>query len=136
MPPTAPLKLRDTSRQLILFGIIGGVQLCVDWACFVTLTWLGLAVIPANLCGRITGAAIGFVLNGRHTFAESGRNNLGRAQATKFILFWCVMSLLSTYAVWLAEQIFGLDGARAAKPVIDAALAGLGFISSKLWIYR
>lgn len=127
---------QQTKRQIMLYAVIGGVQLGADWICFVAATWLGVAVIPANLSGRIFGAILGFWLNGRLTFAEDGRGRLGHTHAAKFATSWLVMSLLSTGAVWLTEQWAGIDGARVAKPFIDAALAGLGFLASKLWIYR
>lgn len=134
---TAPTRAwRQTSRQLVAYAVIGGIQLCADWGAFVALTWAGMGVVPANLCARVCGAVLGFWLNGRFTFAASSRGRLNAAHATKFLAFWLLMSLFSTGGVWLVEQAAGLNGARLAKPFIDAALAGLGFLASKFWIYR
>ncbi|WAC63036.1 GtrA family protein [Pseudoxanthomonas sp. SL93] len=123
-------------RQILLYAIIGVVQICTDWACFVALTELGMDVIPANLCGRVVGASLGFWLNGQLTFARTADTKLGVAQAIKYLISWIAMTCLSTAAVWAVEQVAGIEGARMAKPVIDIVLAGLGFIVSKLWIYR
>jgi len=112
------------------------VQLLADWLCFVALTSQGLDVVPANLCSRLFGAALGFWLNGRITFAAPGSRHLGPRQATKYMIAWCVMTLLSTSLVWLLEHWFGLTGARLGKPWVDAGLAALGFLLSKFWIYR
>lgn len=127
---------RRTRRQLASYVAIGGLQLCADWACFVALTWLGIELVPANVCARILGAVLGFWLNGRFTFAEGRRGHLGPAQASRFVVSWLVMALLSTMGVWLVGHAFDIAGARLAKPFIDAGLAGLGFLASKFWIYR
>lgn len=127
---------RQTSRQLALYAVIGGIQLCADWCCFVVLTYAGLGVVPANLCARVLGATLGFWLNGRFTFAGDGNHRLGATRAWKFAASWCLMSVLSTAGVWFVERGVSLAAARLAKPVIDAFLAGLGFLASKLWIYR
>lgn len=123
-------------RQIMSYAIIGVIQICTDWACFVALTELGLKVIPANLCGRIFGASLGFWLNGRVTFARTVETKLGFSHAIKYLITWVAMTFLSTAAVWTTEQLAGIDGARMAKPIIDVVLAGLGFIASKVWIYR
>ncbi|WP_245594012.1 GtrA family protein [Arenimonas metalli] len=123
-------------RQLVGFGLVGGAQLVLDWACFVLLTMAGMPVVPANLVGRVAGASIGFWLNGRYTFAGPGRPPLGRRQALRFALFWLVMSTASTGAVQLLDAQQGLHAAWLGKPLVDGLLAALGFVASKFWIYR
>jgi putative flippase GtrA len=123
-------------RQVLGFGIVGGIQLVVDWACFVALTALGLAVVPSNLAGRVAGASLGFWLNGRYTFAQSGEARLGRARMLRFVVFWVVTALLSTWAMHALDANQGLRAAWLGKPLVDVALAALGFLVSKFWIYR
>ena len=123
-------------RQLVGFGLVGGVQLLLDWACFVLLTFAGVPVVSANLVGRIAGASVGFWLNGRHTFAGPGRPPLGRRQALRFVLFWLAMTAASTGAVQLLDAQQGLQAAWLGKPLVDGLLAALGFFASKYWIYR
>lgn len=124
-------------RQVIGFGLVGGLQLVVDWACFVALTALGLPVTPANLVGRVVAAFLGFWANGRFTFARPGESPpLGRRHLLRYVLFWLLMSSLSTIAVVLLDQASGLHAAWLGKPLVDAVLAGLGFFAAKYWIYR
>lgn len=123
-------------RQGLGYGAVGLLQLLVDWLCFVGLTALGLAVVPANLAGRIVGALLGFWLNGVVTFRDSAGSRLGWHRLRRFALSWAVMSLLSTAGVYLVDDIVGLRWAWLAKPVLDAGLAGLGFLASRYWIYR
>ncbi|WP_165931212.1 GtrA family protein [Stenotrophomonas sp. ATCM1_4] len=128
------VKRSSTKRQVILYAVVGGVQLSVDWLTFTTLTSLGISVVVANPFARIVGAVLGFWLNGKLTFAVS--EPLKASQAAKFAVSWLAMTLLSTAAIWTTEQLWGLQSAQLAKPVIDVGLAALGFLASKLWIYR
>ena len=124
-------------RQVVGFGLVGGLQLLLDWACFVALTALGVAVLPANLVGRVAGASLGFWANGRFTFAKPGEPpRLGRRRLLRYVLFWLAMSALSTVAVMGLDQLHGLHGAWLGKPLVDAVLAAMGFLAAKYWIYR
>ena len=128
---------RQTQRQLLLYGLMGGVQLLADWLCFVALTFANVDVVAANLISRVVGAALGFWLNGRHTFADSeSRPSLGRKQAIRFALGWLLTAILSTAAVWMLDAFAGLGWARTGKFFVDSVLALLGFALSKYWIFR
>lgn len=123
-------------RQLVSYGTVGGLQLVLDWACFVALTAAGVAVVPANLAGRIAGASIGFWLNGRYTFARGGEPQLARRHALRFIAFWLATTAASTLAVQAIDAREGLQAAWLLKPLVEAVLAVLGFLASRHWIYR
>ena len=123
-------------RQLVAYGLVGGLQLLLDWAGFVALTALGVAVVPANVAGRIAGACVGFWLNGRHTFARSGVPVLGRRPARRFLVVWLATTLASTVAVHLIDAHQGLQAAWLLKPLVEALLAAAGFLAARHWIYR
>lgn len=123
-------------RQLAGYGAVGGLQLVLDWACFVALTAAGVAVVPANVAGRIAGASLGFWLNGRYTFARGGAPALGRRHALRFVAFWLATTAASTLAVQAMDSREGLQAAWLLKPLVEAALAVLGFLASRHWIYR
>jgi putative flippase GtrA len=128
--PQSPL-----ARQGGSYVVVGLLQLLIDWALFVALTALGMAVAPANVCGRVSGAVLGFWLNGRFTFAAE-HTAVGRRQFMRFVLMWVATTAVSTFAVAHVEQAVGLRWAWLAKPAIDAALAAVGFVLSRHWIYR
>jgi putative flippase GtrA len=124
-------------RQVLAFGLVGGLQLVLDWASFVALTGLGVAVLPANLVGRIAGASLGYWANGRFTFSKPGEAlRLGGRQLLRYVLFWLAMSALSTLAVMGLDRLHGLQAAWLGKPLVDGVLAALGFLAAKYWIYR
>ena len=123
-------------RQLVSYGLVGGLQLLLDWACFVSLTAAGMAVVPANLAGRIAGASLGFWLNGRVTFARAGQPVLARRNLLRFLAFWIATTAASTLAMHAIDAREGLATAWLLKPLVEALLAALGFLAARHWIYR
>ncbi|GAB6195007.1 GtrA family protein [Lysobacter xanthus] len=123
-------------RQGASYGLVGALQLLLDWLGFVALTSLGVATVPSNIAGRILGAALGFWLNGVLTFRQAGEGRLGWRRFLRFLASWSTMTLLSTLAVHAIDAGAGLQWAWMLKPAVDAALAALGFIVSRYWIYR
>lgn len=122
-------------RQGGSYLVIGLLQLLVDWAMFVTLSALGLAVEPANVIGRVSGAVLGFWLNGRFTFAGED-TTVGRRQFGRFLLMWLATTAVSTWSLAHIDDAIGLQWAWLAKPAIDLALSAAGFLLSRHWVYR
>jgi len=123
------------SRQGRNFLIVGGIQYVVDWGVMVALSHLGMPVEAANLAGRVSGALLGFWLNGRFTFGDAG-STLGRRQFARFLAMWIATTVLSTAAISAVNAHAGLQWTWLAKPMIELALAALSFTASRYWIYR
>ncbi len=124
------------ARQSVLYVVFGLAQLAVDWLCFVVLTWLGMNPIPANLLARMSGALLGFWLNGKHTFGATTGGTLRPAHLARFVVMWCLTAAASTAAVTLTESAEGLYAAWLIKPFFDASLVVFGFLLSKFWVFR
>lgn len=123
--------------QVGLFLVVGGAQLVVDWVTFVLLTKIGVGSIASNLAGRLTGACLGFFLNGRLTFPHMRKaKSITSRSALRFAGFWIAASLVSTTAVYALNSYAGLKAAWLGKPIIEAILAIISFLCSKFWIYR
>ena len=122
-------------RQGRHYLAIGLLQYVVDWGVMVTLSHIGLAVEIANVAGRVSGAVLGFWLNGRITFAGD-ETTLGRTQLQRFVLLWLCTTALSTWAVGAVENAAGLRWAWLAKPAVEMLLAGMSFLASRHWVYR
>lgn len=127
---------RTLSRQFLLFLLIGGAQVVVDWAMFVALTYAGLPLVAGNLAGRATGACLGYWLNGRYTFASDGRARLDRVHLLRFIVAWLLLTGLSTLSLSVVEHRFDLRAAWLAKPAVEALMALLGFVVWRQWVFR
>ena len=123
------------SRQGRDYLAIGVLQWLIDWGVVVGLTHLGVPVAPANVLGRITGALLGFWLNGKLTFAGD-RNTIGAAQFQRFMVMWVTTTLLSTWVLTQVDDLFGLRWVWLGKPAIELALGAVGFLLSRYWIYR
>ena len=122
---------RHASRYLV----IGGIQWLVDWGVMVGLSHLGMPVEPANIVGRISGALLGYWLNGRITFA-SDEHELSRTALQRFLLMWLCTTAASTWAMGSIDDWFGLKWAWLAKPGVELVLGAIGFVLSRHWVYR
>lgn len=123
------------TRQGSHYLMIGLLQYVVDWGVMVGLSHLGLSVELANVAGRVSGAALGFWLNGRITFAGDD-TTLGRRQLMRFALLWLCTTAASTWAIGAIEHAAGLKWAWLAKPGVELVLAGMSFLVSRHWVYR
>lgn len=123
-------------RQGMTYGLIGTTVLLIDWLVFVTLSAAGVNTVPANLCGRVIGAGLGFWANGSMTFKDIGGSRLGWARMLRFAVIWLAMTALSTFALYGIEHRLALGWAWIAKPFVDGLLAGVGFLASRYWIYK
>ena len=124
------------SRQVLLFLVIGCTQFVLDWGLFVALSHAGVPVAPANVASRVTIAFLGFYLNGRYTFAHGGRPRLDREHMARFAIAWLALTALSSVLLVAVERQFDLHAAWLAKPVVEALMAGIGFIVWRQWVFR
>ncbi|OOG55542.1 GtrA family protein [Rhodanobacter sp. C03] len=123
-------------RQGISFLFIGGCLVLVDWGVFVALSASGVQTPVANVAGRIVGALLGFVANGRFTFGSEGSARLGGKRFARFAALWLVMTLISTVLVGEAATRLSLQIAWLGKPLVEGVLAILSFLVSRHWVYR
>lgn len=124
------------AAEISFFAIIGGLQLVLDSLLFLGLTAIGQSIPVANVVGRVAGAVLGFVLNGSITFARNGSRTGIKSQGLRFIIFWCIATTASTFALAMLDRATSLHLVWLAKPLIEAALACISFLVSKHWIYR
>lgn len=123
-------------RQGTRFIAVGLLLIMVDSAVYVALTGLGMPTALANPLARIAGAALGYVLNGRITFAGVEGPVLGRGVLLRFIVAWLLLTLASTVALDQIAARAGLHRAWWCKPLVEAMLAVVSFFVSRHWVYR
>lgn len=129
----ATMSLFRQSSQYIAIGLL---QLVLDWGVFVVATALGMPVAPGNLLGRVSGALLGFWLNGRYTFAAQGEQRHGWKRFARFLALWLLMTVISTWLIdWVAYSL-GLQYAWLGKPLVEAGLAGVSFLLLRHVVYR
>jgi len=123
------------SRQSRHYLLVGGLQWLVDWGVMVGLSHLGMLVEPANVVGRISGALIGYWLNGKLTFAGDD-TALGRTQLQRFVMMWLCTTAVSTWSLGAIDEHIGLKWAWLAKPGVELVLGVIGFLLSRHWVYK
>ena len=123
-------------RQGRSYLLIGLLQLLLDWLVFVLATAAGMPAAPGNVCGRVAGMLLGFWLNGRYTFADSGTHRLGWKRFARFFALWLLMTMASTLLVALADHALGLHHAWLAKPLVEGGLAAVSFLLMRYVVYR
>ena len=123
------------TRQSRHYLMIGAVQWFVDWAVMVGLSHWGMPIEPANILGRVSGAALGYWLNGAITFAGDD-TALGPTQFSRFALMWLLTTAISTWAMGSIDDWFGLKWAWLAKPGVELVLGAIGFFLSRHWVYK
>ncbi|SDQ79375.1 GtrA family protein [Pseudoxanthomonas sp. CF125] len=122
-------------RQGRCYLLIGVLQWLLDWGVMVGLSHAGMLVEPANVAGRISGALLGFWLNGRITFTGD-EHHLGRKPLLRFLAMWLMTTFVSTWAIGNIDDWFGLRWAWMAKPAVELALGVIGFLLSRHWVYK
>jgi len=115
--------------------LIGFVQWVVDWGVLVAFTHLGMAVVPANIAGRVAGALLGYWLNGKVTFAGD-EHAIGPNQLRRYLTMWMATTAVSTWSLGAIDHWAGLQWAWLAKPAVEAVLGVVGFLLSRHWVYR
>lgn len=123
------------TRQSRHYLIIGGIQWLVDWGVMVALSHFGMRVEPANIVGRISGALLGYWLNGKLTFAGDD-TALGRTQLQRFVMMWLCTTAVSTWSLGAIDEHIGLKWAWLAKPGVELVLGVIGFLLSRHWVYK
>lgn len=137
---TTPARGRNTHgmnlrRQGGHYLAIGGLQWLVDWGVTVWLSHLGMLIEPANITGRVSGAMLGYWLNGKFTFAGED-TAVGRVQLQRFALMWLCTTAASTLAMDRIDDVLGRESAWLAKPLVELSLGIVAFLLSRHWIYR
>ncbi len=122
-------------RQSAMYIGIGLLQFLLDWAVMVLLSNAGMRVDLSNICGRIAGALLGFVLNGIWTF-KGEHNHVGRKQLLRFFVMWLLTTIGSTVVIHQIDVYEGLRVAQWSKPLVEFVFGIIGFITSRHWVYR
>jgi putative flippase GtrA len=122
--------------QIALYVCFGLLQLGIDWLVFVGLTAAGVAVPFANVSSRLIAAFAGYAFNGLFTFRRDDTPVLGKKAFRRYCVLWCALTLISTMLVYLVEHRLSLKLSWIAKPIVEATLAIVSFLTMKSWVYR
>jgi putative flippase GtrA len=126
-------------RQPVLFILVGGFQYMLDAVLFGILISVGIGTIPSNITSRATAAVTGFLLNRYLTFGKRNDNaKLFSSSLIRFLVFFAVMTILSTGLIMLLERWVGDNDTQRIfyKIGVEAVLAIISFFISRNWVFR
>ena len=129
-----------TARQVLLFVVVGGVQVAVDVLVFAAIFIVADAPVVGNVVSRATAAVIGFTLNRRYTF-DAWRIGEAGGQGLRYIALWLALTALSTLLVAMANAALegvahGREWMLVLKLLIEATLALLSFLGMRYAVFR
>ncbi|MDO4710230.1 MAG: GtrA family protein [Pseudomonadota bacterium] len=124
----------NLSRQLVTYIVVGALQWLLDCSLMMALSHSLLPVVQANIAGRVAGAALGFWLNGRYTFASA--TPLTGRPLIRFLTMWLALTVLGSLLLGWTRESHSLQAAWLLKPLLEAGFAVIGFVLSRYWVYR
>lgn len=127
--------MRVLIRQASVFTAIGVILMGIDTGVFSLLHWLGLSLLPANMSSRVVAALASFYLNGRFSFAGHGEARPQAIRLGRYLIWWLLMTAISTAVLSACHQALGEQSVYAAKPIVEFVLAVVAFFVSRHWIY-
>lgn len=126
---------RKLTGQLVRYALVGLFVLAIDYAVFAGLfSLLPDQYLAANIAGKLSGAAVGFILHKTISFAGAQADGTGQ-QAVSYALLLGFNLMLSSGLLWLLVDWLALN-AYWARLFVDAVVIAASFLGSKLWVYR
>jgi putative flippase GtrA len=126
---------RVLTGQMVRYAGVGLLVLALDYAVFagLNMAFPGQHLF-ANIAGKLTGAAAGFVLHKYISFAGAQATSTQR-QALSYAMLLAFNLLLSSFLLWLLVDWLALN-AFASRLAVDAIVIGVSFLGSKFWVYK
>lgn len=120
-------------RQAIVYAMVGGIVYVADYTVYALLiSLLPGSLIAANVLGRATGAAVGYLLHGRYTFGEAQGTP---RQGMRYALLFVFNIIASSALLWLSVDGMGLNPL-IARILVDAVVIVTGFLIARNWVFR
>ncbi len=122
-------------HQIGRYGAVGLFVFACDFAVYMlVLHFAASAYLPANICGKAVGAAVGFVLHKRFTFSWEQKHRTGK-QMLSYLALMLLNFATSTVLLWLLVAQIGADKF-VAKVIVDILVIATSFLVGRLWVYK
>lgn len=127
--------MRSLLNQMVKYVLVGMFVYAADFACYAAILWsVPDSYLLSNVVGKAVGAATGFLLHRKLTFA--GQHQFGAAQQAISYASLVVLNIaLSSVLLWLFVARSGYDELWV-KPFVDALVICSTFLAGRCWIYR
>lgn len=121
------------SYQLIRFGVVGVLAMCVHLACVWIFVQFGLPPLIANIIGFFIAFQVSYFGHARWTFNIADPNN--RSNQLKFFSVALLGFLLNEAAYSVLLTVFYLNYF-IALIIVLCSVAVITFVLSRLWAFR
>lgn len=128
-------------QQFLRYVTAGAAALMVDVGVFAGLRiGTGLALIAANVLGRVAGAGTAFLINRSWTFRRSRSARAGMArEAWRYGVLWLVASTVSSLGISVLADVLSAKPGVAENLIklwVEVMVLGMNFIVSRHWVFR
>lgn len=125
---------QESSRPF-RYLVTGGVAWVVDVLVF-TICLTGLGVVLAQLCARLTGAAVAFIGHKVFVFGERrASRSIVLRQAVGYAALWVFSYAISTFALILLIEQAGVP-ALLSKALVELGVVTINYFVMKLLIFK
>lgn len=121
-----------TSGQLLRFGVVGVVVNSGLYAAYLAMVGAHVAVKLAMSLAYGCGVVLGFILNRRWSFRQSGRP---RGDVLRYLAVYLAGYLLNLAALAFFVDMLGWAH-QAVQAVMVFVIAGSVFLLQKHWVFR
>ncbi|WP_184092160.1 GtrA family protein [Sphingomonas xinjiangensis] len=128
---------RDTVRQLVRFGIAGGLSSIVYSLVYLPLTAyvfpreLAVAAVPFAFIIAVT---FGFFAHSRWSFKDYGNRTPGIGQHLRFVAVQSTGLVINAVVTWVGTAVLGLPPWAPLLPAVLLA-AAITFILNRQWVF-
>jgi putative flippase GtrA len=125
--PTA----RREFRQAVKYGIVGLVNVAIDFAAYALLVSFGVWYIAAKAVSLLLATVNGYTWNRRWTFRAGRHSN---STLTRYTAVQLSCYAINVAALALLVEVLGM-GAISAQAIVVPFIAGLSFLAQRLWTF-
>ena len=128
---------RPLFKQIIIFGLVGGVETVLDFLAFNLFFFATSAFIVSRIIGILSSMTWNFMMNRTFTFkAQEGKI---KGQLIKYLIVYGISMGLNILISWFVYVYMLSPGQLNANIAAAFALCisiPLAFIGSKLWAFK
>ena len=121
-------------RQLMKYGLVGGLALGVDVFTFVLMRKMGVDILTTNILARFAGAVSAFFGNSVWTFSNQLSGQSAWPRITRYVAQWVAATSVSSL---LLNLLVGSGGNEVhMKTCVELVIVGVNFLIAKYWVFR
>lgn len=127
-------KYKDLFLQFFKFGIVGILNVCVNFITYYVLLFLGIHYIIANTVGYILGIVNSYYWNNRYVFLQQKQDLLIK-KFIKVCVSYGITYIISTIALYVIVSYLNISEIIAPILILFITVP-INFILNKYWAFK